>query len=502
MGVVTRLRYFHDQKILVSLPEDNDRIVIREFDFEQTLKDQDESYLFVISSPPSKVNLRQKYEHKIETCTSFSDLKFELLYAPDGMEIDAETGLITWTPKSIPERGLAKVYAAVTAKDGTKRTLSFDIAVYRDSAKSIAERSESKNDFNQVDELRMELPNRTTSFSFAMNEKVLVLDGLNLAKLSADGWSIEKSWELERNYLRVIEREQHYIGICAEPPGIYYLDKKTLKEVDVYPLVGRVPMDMVAHPTLPICYVTFNVKGHLPRNRFLMFDEEKMQGQENNEWFGNWLAISANGEQLYTGYRDTYRRGSELLMNPNRWHVVPTYGSLDWMVKYDLNEDGRPSLQAIKSEVGRGGVGIALSGDGSQITYLSTLGTGKNLSAFQTSNFDKIPVVFPLKDKGATTKKLAYHPVLELAAVFKTPENPAPLFLDTKSAGSRECLSEKDLEELTEIELTDLFFSPDGLHLIVEGTAQGISYLHKFELKLEPKELRAIDKFQKAKADF
>ena len=63
-------------------------------------------------------------------------------------------------------------------------------------------------------------------------------------------------------------------------------------------------------------------------------------------------------------------------------------------------------------------------------------------------------------------------------------------------------MSEKDLEELTEIELTDLFFSPDGLHLIVEGTVQGISYLHKFELKLEPKELRAIDKFQKAKADF
>ena len=507
LGVVTRLRYFHDQKMLVSIPEDNDQIVIREFDFEQTLKDQGESYLFVISSPPSKVNLRQKYEHKIETCTSFSDLKFELLYAPDGMEIDAETGLITWTPKAIPERGRVKVFAAVTAKDGTKRTLHFDIAVYRDTqqlAENFADGSKSEKNFgfNQIDHLRVELPNRTTSFSFTPNEKVLLLGGLNLAKLSADGWSIEKSWELERNYLRVFERKQHYIGICAEPPGIYYLDKKTLKEVKAYPLTGRVPMDMVAHPTLPICYVTFNVKGHLPRNRFLVFDEEKMQGQENNEWFGNWLAISANGEQLYTGYRDTYRKGSELLMNPNRWHVVPSYGSLDWMVKYDLNKDGRPSLQAIKSEVGRGGVGVALSKDGSQITYLSTLGNGKNLSAFQTTNFDVIPVVFPLKDREATTKKLAYHPVLELAVALKTTDNPAPIFFDTKLAGARECLGEGDLEELYGVELTDLFFSPDGLHLIVEGTAQGISYLHKFELKLEPKELKAIDEFQKAKADF
>jgi hypothetical protein len=107
------------------------------------------------------------------------------------------------------------------------------------------------------------------------------------------------------------------------------------------------------------------------------------------------------------------------LFNPDRIHVVPDYGTFDALMAPDITRD-KPALRRLKEEPGGNGGVLVLSPDGKRLTYLSYTGypvSSGEIPAWSAASFDKRPIGYSTKDHQASTNWIAYHPVLNIAAV-------------------------------------------------------------------------------------
>ena len=224
----------------------------------------------------------------------------------------------------------------------------------------------------------------------------------------------------------------------------------------------------------------------------MFFDETTGEGREGDDWIGKWVTVEPGGRFLDAGYSDIYERGARLLLNPDRWHVVPEYGSLDWLIRYKLSRSGQPQVAEIKEAAGGNCKGIRISADGNRITYLSHVGYPKfsgNLAGWDSTDFGKIPVSYETKDKGRTDE-LAFHPVLPLCA---SPGSDSAVFFHSET-GRIEADRIKDAADaLRGLTVHRIYFSPDGRNLIFDAEVNKIHYLCKTELKLTPDESKTID---------
>src|SRR5262249_7984906 len=147
-------------------------------------------------------------------------------------------------------------------------------------------------------------------------------------------------------------------------------------------------------------------------------NESTLEAREDQRWIGQWLAISPEGSFLIAGYHDIYQEGHDIIDNPDNVWIVPKYGSIDYLIRYDLRGDGLPRGTAVKEEAGGNGTGVRLSGDGRRATYLSHVGSpefSSNLSGWDAEDFSKVPVAYATKDC-ASTQEGAFHPSLPIFA--------------------------------------------------------------------------------------
>ena len=82
-------------KVLVTVANGGERLVIRSFDLAQSLNDEGIDYLFVESSPVSIAIRGTKYVYKMQVRSKKGGVKTELQSGPKGMTITPD-GLITW----------------------------------------------------------------------------------------------------------------------------------------------------------------------------------------------------------------------------------------------------------------------------------------------------------------------------------------------------------------------------------------------------------------------
>jgi hypothetical protein len=107
-------------KVLVTVGEGNDRLVLRKFDLAAELEAEGIDYLFVASAPVTSATKGGKYTYKMDVRSKKGEVKVSLQSGPKGMTVSKD-GLIQW---SVPGRGEEEVQTVIVeVSDGSTQTI-------------------------------------------------------------------------------------------------------------------------------------------------------------------------------------------------------------------------------------------------------------------------------------------------------------------------------------------------------------------------------------------
>lgn len=499
-----RVRYLPAAQKLVVIPTTNDRIETYRFDLQDQLASSGRKFLYTVSKPPAVVDKGKKLSYQIEVLASSASLTltYRLESGPEGTTI-SPTGLVEWTAGAVPSGGVAQFVTSIAGTDGTEAFHSFDVIVRDPSAVVASVATPTRPGVSapkptvsrlvsakQLDPNRIELPEGPFTYVAGhANGSMLLLCGQELSILDRDGITVQRTVKLPKKYVALIERSTHYVAVSDDPDKVIdVIDKKTMKVLRSFNLPFLRFSDLVPHPTLPICYLAFEYTTSVPGGKFLVFDERTAKAYGDEDFVATWMVVDPAGKYLIAGFRDIYQDGNELLVNPGRLHVVPTYGTIDWMLSYKLAPDGKPKLEKVMENIGANGRGLRLSPDGTRLTYLSFTGSPHsrgNLVGFMPRDLDANPVTYRVKDKG-TCEELAFHPSLPFAA---SPGKDKVMFLNPLTGDELRDYLEADAVP-TGAKVNRMWFSPDGKNAVFAVALNEIEYLVSAPLKLSPEELR------------
>ena len=514
-----RVRFVPSAKLLITLPPSNDKLVLRPMDLIGRIEESGKDFLFVTSVPETQTSTGSRYSYQITAESNAGGVKYKLESGPEGMTL-SDSGQLRWKVTRRPIGGIAKVIVALSDASGKEAFHSFDIAVVRPSVLATAppkppaaapgkdapgkdqprqppagpERSPG-GDLVKVDPSRLEIPDGAFDIVPGLQYRtLLLLQGDKLVVLGGDGVTINSNSRLPKSYAVIAERRDYYVACANEPKVLDLVDKKTLAVKKSFRFSHHGVTDLALHPTRPYSYVAFKAGFSVPRYRFIVYNEQTGEGRESDDLVGKWLEVDPKGEFLIAGYSDIYEKGSRLLVNPRHVHVVPEYGSIDWLIRYELPRDAMPVQDEVKEKAGGNGKGIRMSRDAKRVTYLSHVGYPKfsgNLAGWDPADLEKMSVTYATKDKG-TTYDLAYHPVVPLVA---SPGSGSAVFFHRETGEiQQDRLKLPDGGLAGEnCKLHRVYFSPDGRNLLFDTSINEIHYLRKVELRLSPEELRLID---------
>jgi S1-C subfamily serine protease len=528
-----RVRYLPHEKVLATVPETDDSVVIRHLDLREELKRSGEPFLVVVSKPAFQAEPGGTYNYAMDVLSAAGGVKYSLESAPEGMTVSAK-GKLSWKVPESASGSNVPVVVTIADAGGKEVFHSFTISVVggpqavvvpsrtaqtmpqqgkpaqppkRGGSVAAAPRTRTRTrpgaappkpaagpaEVTKADGGRLALPGGDCLWAPGQGYRsMLVLHADRLAILGPDGISISKQVKLPKAYSHIAERAGIYVALAVEPKAVEVIDKKTLKVVKSLKLSCTEFSDLALHPSRPISYVAMKDLGKHPTYQFIVFDEKSGEGHEGEDYVGTWIRPDPKGRFLMVGYRDIYEKGSRLLVNPDRVDVVPEYGDISWLIRYSLNAEGLPAESEIKQKAGGNAQGIRLSKDGRRVTFLSHVGYPEfsgNLAGWDPKDLKKIPVTYATKGK-ATTYDLAYHPMLPIVA---SPGSGSAVFFDRETGDIQENRLDLPDDALAGAKVHSVQFSPDGKNLIFHVTSSGGNYLVKAGLRLNPAELRTVE---------
>jgi len=413
--------------------------------------------------------------------------KFALATGPKGLAVSAD-GTVTWVP-AVGQLGRHEIRINVTGPKETTQTVLAIEAVSAEDAAAVG------GNLNKIDSLYL-LPLASGSAHIVPGfdrKSLLVVEGDKLRRVTGGGIVVKEELTLPARYERLFERQDYFVGLSDEKKALHVIDKKTMKVRRSVKMDYQARTDLAPHPTKAVCYVCVVTGGDGPPARILIVEEETGDVLEPAGLYGSWAVVSPDGRDLYAGYREIYQKGARLLINPDRIHVVPEYGTFDALMVYDVTRD-KPVLRRLKEEPGGNGSGIVLSPDGKRLTYLSYTGYpvfSGEIPAWPSGSFDKRPVGYATKDHQASTQWIAYHPVLEIAAV---PAKGGVVCYDRETGDVQPKRADLTYPPLGDVRVHRVFFSPDGRHLLLECEGSGVRSLRRVRLNLTAAEVAKLTK--------
>jgi hypothetical protein len=123
-----RLRFLPSAKVLLTLPETNDRVVLRRLDLDEALKRQGEDYLVVLSAPPLQAELGDRFAYRLDVRSGAGGVPYRLDQGPEDMKV-SDDGLLSWTvPRGFTGK-TAPVLVTVRDAGGKEVFHRFDLAL-------------------------------------------------------------------------------------------------------------------------------------------------------------------------------------------------------------------------------------------------------------------------------------------------------------------------------------------------------------------------------------
>jgi hypothetical protein len=419
-------------------------------------------------------------------------LHFSIEAGPKGLTL-SPSGEMSWTPGS-DQIGSHEVSIKVQRGKGLPTLTTATIEVV-----SAADADAVKGDLSKIDTLhRLPLAGERYQLTDGLGGKsMLLLQGAQLDRLEPDGFTVRETLKLPKAYTIIRERAETFIAVSDVGKCLDVIDKKEMTVLRSVQMEYLNRIDLALHPTKPISFLSVDKPmGDAPRPDILVIDEPTGEVHEYEDFLGRWIRISPDGKRLYAAYRESHGPGRPTLIAARRIHTMPgpSVNSIDLLIVYDISGP-EPREVRLKENVGVNAFGIALSADGSRVSFLTFTGYpfgSHNAPGWDTADFTKRPVTYRTGDNGATSTKLTFHPVLPLAmsptasgAVIFNRETGEPESGRMPSSAAPSSESEK---------VIDATFSADGRNIILEcqDAAAQSHYLKKVKLRLSEAEAEQI----------
>ncbi|MBV9123135.1 MAG: serine/threonine protein kinase, partial [Planctomycetes bacterium] len=128
VGGQPRIHYLPTAQALVTLPESNDRVIVRPFDLMKALQDSGQDYLFIASAPERHVPAGTEYHYRLDVRSKAGGLAYSLESGPKGMTLSNQ-GELRW-PVPKDQAGLAfRVVVRMRDAGGRETQQAFDLSV-------------------------------------------------------------------------------------------------------------------------------------------------------------------------------------------------------------------------------------------------------------------------------------------------------------------------------------------------------------------------------------
>jgi hypothetical protein len=323
-------------------------------------------------------------------------------------------------------------------------------------------------------------------------KRLLLLHDKRLSVLSQDGVKIERTFELEKNYSFVDMRGEHLIAVSPREVDILTArNRQIVRSISLPKSIGEIDgvTDLAIHPTSLECFVCVRLRREHLRFELLRVDEAAGT-VEPTGIPATWAKVSPDGQRLYVGYSDLFRKGIELSWNPGGLFAHDRYGNIDFLFKLRL---GRGlDLEQFIADAGGNGKGIRLSGGGQRVVYLSHTGDPRqrnSLVGWVCNDFESAGAAYPTEGPPAT-HHLCFHPKLAIVAI---PEKKSVALFGSDDGSRLESQPLIPLAGLAENEIRKMEFSPDGDHLVLlMGGSEGL-FTRSLTIKWTEQDLRKTE---------
>lgn len=301
---------------------------------------------------------------------------------------------------------------------------------------------------------------------------VLLLMGNYLAVLDAAGRRVVREGMLPSVYKAIGERADHYVALGVT--SVDLLDKQQLTVQKRIALPVAYPWEMVCHPTLPINYVSCDVKAAKgesgqPPHRVVIVDERLGRAAMHPSAAGRRLAIDPKGKYLLTGGSPKDSGGpadQRYWMNGPGERGANRFGEVNCHVIQGAGlAPGRP-IQSHATLAD--GEHLAFSHDGGRLicygVSLTTLPSGQEIHTIPVHappDFAKPVVRLPYFVEGGF-RTFTFHPSRDVVIIASDSSMTA---FDVKTGT---VLKKVEIPgELVLKDIQQVMFAPDGRHLLV-----------------------------------
>jgi hypothetical protein len=121
-----RLHFVPAAQLLITIPPENDRLVLRQLDLENALDRVEGNYLIVTSPPIVSATAGQTFEHRIAARSKRGEITCALTSGPDGLKLSSQ-GQLTWP---VPQKLAGEdVTAVISVQDATGQKRSHTLAI-------------------------------------------------------------------------------------------------------------------------------------------------------------------------------------------------------------------------------------------------------------------------------------------------------------------------------------------------------------------------------------
>ncbi len=127
-----RIYLIPQAKVVLFLPESNDRLVLQKLDPVAALQRAGRSFLYINTSPIETAMRGTEYQYSVGTLTKSKAVQYHLEYAPEGMKISQE-GRITWPVPADFDKKEVSVIVHVTDQAQQNDYQSFRIRIQSES---------------------------------------------------------------------------------------------------------------------------------------------------------------------------------------------------------------------------------------------------------------------------------------------------------------------------------------------------------------------------------